>query len=233
MIGISTSPLQLLLVILAVVAYATVVHNDFVGFDDDYYITENPVVQQGLTWGGVTWAFTSFHCANWHPLTWMSHMTDVTLFGMHPAGHHLVNLAFHILSVLLLFYFLGNTTGAIFKSFLVAALFAVHPLHVESVAWAAERKDVLSHFFFALMLVVYARYARKPAWTSYVAVAALLALGLLAKPMLVTAPLLLFLVDYWPLQRFSLNKNGDAPLFSPAPKFSEIQIDKLSIWKFD
>ena len=196
------------LVLLTVLAYATVTRNEFVGYDDDYYITQNGVVRAGLTWPGVEWAFTTFECGNWHPLTWLSHMADVQLFGLDPAGHHAVNLAFHIASALLLFYFLGSVTGARGKSFFVAALFALHPLHVESVAWAAERKDVLSHFFFVLMLVAYARYARTRAFPWYAAVAVLLGLGLMAKPMLVSAPLLLLLIDYWPLDRFSLDRSG-------------------------
>jgi len=200
------------LVLLTVAAYAAVARNEFVGFDDDYYITQNEVVRAGLTWPGVKWAFTTFDCANWHPLTWLSHMTDVQLFGLEPAGHHAVNLAFHIASTLLLFSFLACTTGERGKAFFVAALFALHPLHVESVAWAAERKDVLSHFLFVLMLLVYARYARKPSFPAYGAVTVLLALGLMAKPMLVSAPLLLFLIDYWPLQRFSLERGGLAAL---------------------
>jgi Flp pilus assembly protein TadD len=200
------------LVLLTVAAYALAARNEFVGFDDDYYITQNEAVRAGLTWPGITWAFTTFDCANWHPLTWLSHMTDVTLFGMNPIGHHLVNLAFHIASALLLFSFLARATGERGKSFFVAALFALHPLHVESVAWAAERKDVLSHFFFILMLVAYARYARKPSLPAYGAVAVLLTLGLMAKPMLVSAPLLLLLIDYWPLQRFSIDRAGLAAL---------------------
>ncbi|MCX5770854.1 MAG: tetratricopeptide repeat protein [Candidatus Hydrogenedentes bacterium] len=196
------------LVLLTLAAYALVVRNEFIGFDDDYYITQNQVVRAGLTWPGIKWAFTTFDCANWHPLTWLSHMTDVQLFGLYPAGHHAVNLAFHIVSALLLFSFLGNVTGERGKSFFVAALFALHPLHVESVAWAAERKDVLSHFFFILMLPVYARYARKRSMGAYAAVLVLLALGLMAKPMLVSAPLLLLLIDYWPLERFSLDRSG-------------------------
>ena len=200
------------LILLTFAAYALVLRNNFVGYDDDYYITENPVVREGLTWHGAKWAFTTFEQANWHPLTWLSHMTDVELFGLNPAGHHVMSLALHILTALLLFSFLARTTGAAGKSFFVAALFAVHPLHVESVAWAAERKDVLSHLFFALMLVAYARYARKPDFGRYALVGALLALGLMAKPMLVSAPLLLLLIDYWPLQRFSLDRAGLANL---------------------
>ena len=196
------------LILLTVAAYATVMRNEFIGFDDDYYLTENPIVQAGLTWPGIKWAFTTFDCANWHPLTWLSHMTDVTLFGLHPAGHHAVNLAFHIASALLLFSFLARTSGEWGKSFVVAALFALHPLHVESVAWAAERKDVLSHLFFVLVLIAHARYARKPGFVAYGIVALLLAMGLMTKPMLVSAPLLLLLLDYWPLQRFSLDRAG-------------------------
>ncbi len=132
--------------------------HDFLGYDDEAYVTENPHVRAGLAWTGVVWAFRSFSVTNWHPLTWISHMLDCQLYGLHPAGHHLTNLLLHTASTLLLFLVLSRMTGALWRSACVAALFAWHPLHVESVAWVAERKDVLSAFFFMLTLSAYARY---------------------------------------------------------------------------
>jgi hypothetical protein len=160
--------------------------NDFIGYDDQEYVTENPMVQAGLTWQGVRWAFTSFYAANWHPLTWVSHMLDVEIFGMNPAGHHLSSVALHLLNTVLLFIVLERMTGALWRSALVAALFALHPLHVESVAWVAERKDVLSTAFGLLALLAYTRYVAGPNAARYALVAGLFALSLMAKPMLVT-----------------------------------------------
>jgi tetratricopeptide (TPR) repeat protein len=187
-----------------VAVYAPVRRHDFVYFDDQYYVTENPMVAAGLTWRGVVWAFTTGHAANWHPLTWLSHMLDVQLYGMHAGGHHLTNLVLHIVNTLLLFGVLQRMTGATGRSGFVAALFAVHPLHVESVAWVAERKDVLSTLFWMLTLWSYVSYVRQPRRGRYVLVIVLFALGLLAKPMLVTLPFVLLLLDYWPLGRVTL-----------------------------
>ena len=159
------------------------------------------MVNRGVTLAGLAWAFTTFHAANWHPLTWISHMIDCQLFGMN-AGHQLlVNALIHVANTLLVFWFLLRTTHARWPSALVAALFALHPLHVESVAWASERKDILSTFFGLLSLIAYSRYAEAPAISRYIWVAVTLALGLLAKPMLVTWPLVMLLLDYWPLGR--------------------------------
>lgn len=192
------------LVVITVTTYSAVGTFGFVNFDDPQYVQENAQVIKGLTWSGLQWAFTSGHAANWHPLTWLSHMLDVQLFGMQPGPHHLVNLLLHVINTLLLFGFLHRTTGAAGRSALVAALFAVHPLHVESVAWISERKDVLSTLFFMLTLWAYAAYANKRTVARYLAVFVLLGLGLMAKPMLVTLPFLLLLLDVWPLKRFSL-----------------------------
>jgi len=186
---------------LNLIAYASVRRFEFVDYDDIDYISSNPHVVTGLTWAGIRWAFTAGYSANWHPLTWMSHMMDVQLFGMNAGLHHVVNLLLHVLSTLLLFGVLRRMTGAMGKSAFVAALFAVHPLHVESVAWAAERKDVLSTVFFMLTLWAYVHYVRHPSWRRSSTVAACLALGLLSKPMLVTLPILLLLLDVWPLRR--------------------------------
>ena len=191
------------LVALTCVAYYGTLGNGFVNFDDDLYVTANHHVQAGLTPGGVKWAFTTGHAANWHPLTWLSHMVDVEIFGLNPAGHHFTSLLLHALNGLLLYWLLRRTTGHVARSLFVAALFAVHPLHVESVAWVAERKDVLSTFFGLLALLAYARYARAPGVGRYLVVLVFFAAGLMAKPMLVTWPLLLLLLDYWPLARLS------------------------------
>ena len=195
--------LALALVVLTVAAYSSVGSLGFVTFDDPQYITDNRHVSGGLTWSGVQWAFTSGHASNWHPLTWISHMLDVELFGLNPGPHHLVNLFFHVINTLLLFMLFQGVTGATVRSAVVAALFALHPLHVESVAWVSERKDVLSTLFFILTLMAYDRYTRDPALRRYIVVFVLLALGLMAKPMLVTVPFVLLLLDVWPLKRFN------------------------------
>ncbi|MGD0815520.1 MAG: tetratricopeptide repeat protein [Verrucomicrobiota bacterium] len=175
--------------------------HEFVNFDDNVYVYENPVVAGGLTFKGIVWAF-SFHAANWHPLTWISHMLDCQLYGLHPAGHHLTNVILHTATVIALFLVLRQMTGALWRSAFVAAVFAIHPLRVESVAWVAERKDVLSGLFFMLTIGAYVRHARNPLSAArYALVILLFALGLMCKPMLVTLPLVLLLLDYWPLQR--------------------------------
>lgn len=181
--------------------YVQVKDHGFITLDDDMYVTENPMVRAGLTWPGVKWAFTAQQASNWHPLTWLSHMLDSKLYGLNPAGHHLTNIGFHLADTLLLFLFWTRVTGALWPSALVAALFALHPLHVESVAWVAERKDVLSTFFWLATMGAYAWYASAPSVKRYLPVVLLFTLGLLAKPMLVTLPLVLLLLDYWPLGR--------------------------------
>jgi tetratricopeptide (TPR) repeat protein len=197
-------PDLLILLALAVVTfaiYAQVVGHQFITLDDPTYIQENPMVNRGVTRAGLAWAFTTFHAANWHPLTWISHMIDCQFFGTN-AGHHLViNALIHVANTLLVFWFLLRTTHARWPSALVAALFAMHPMHVESVAWASERKDTLSTFFGLLSLIAYVRYAEAPSIRRYAWVAITLALGLLAKPMLATWPFLMLLLDYWPLGR--------------------------------
>ena len=174
----------------------------FVNFDDDLYVYDTPEISRGLTINGVLVAFTHPHARNWHPLTSISHMLDCQLYGLNAGGHHFTNVLLHTIAVLLLFRVLRQMTGAVWKSVIVAALFAVHPLHVESVAWVSERKDVLSAVFFILMLDAYVRYARAASITRYLGVAVLFAAGLMSKPMLVTAPVILLLLDYWPLSRF-------------------------------
>jgi hypothetical protein len=192
----------LVLSLLAALPYLAVGGLDaFINMDDDVYVYENPRVLKGLTIEGVRWAFTAFHISNWHPLTWLSHMTDVTIFGNDARGHHLVNILLHSLNTSLLFLSLFRMTAALWRSALVAALFALHPLHIESVAWIAERKDVLSGLFFMLVLLAYEWYVRRGGRRRYLLVALFLALGLMAKPMLVTVPFLLLLLDLWPLGR--------------------------------
>ena len=193
----------LLIVVLTLAVYNPVARNGFVRFDDDHYVTDNPHVQAGLRWTTLTWAFTSFDQANWHPLTWLSHALDCQLFRLNPAGHHYTNLLFHAVNALLLFLILQWFTGYTARSLMVAALFAVHPLNVESVAWIAERKNVLCMFFLLLTLAAYGWYVRRPGMPRYLAVAALFALSLMAKPMSITLPLLLLLLDYWPLKRLA------------------------------
>ena len=184
------------------IAFEPVRHNEFVQYDDHTYVTENPHVTGGITHQSVTWAFTTPYACNWHPLTWLSHMLDCELFGLNPVGHHLTNLLFHIANSLLLFWLLKRMTEAVWRSFFVAAVFALHPLHVESVAWAAERKDVLSGFFWLLTMAAYVEYGRRPGIVKYLLVTLSFCLGLMAKPMLVTLPFVLLVLDYWPLRRF-------------------------------
>ena len=189
------------LAIVTLAIYAQAIGHQFITLDDPTYIQENPMVNRGVTLAGFTWAFTTFYATNWHPLTWISHMIDCQLFGMNAGRHLLVNALIHATNTLLVFWFLLRTTHARWPSALVAALFALHPLHVESVAWVSERKDTLSTFFGLLSLIAYVRYAKAPSISRYAWVAITLALGLLAKPMLVTWPLVMLLLDYWPLGR--------------------------------
>ncbi|MBI2690106.1 MAG: tetratricopeptide repeat protein [Acidobacteria bacterium] len=181
--------------------YAPVSGLQFTSWDDPEYVTDNPQVRAGLTGHGFLWALTSGHAANWHPVTWLSHMADVQLFGMKPGPHHLTNAVLHAATTVLLFLFFAGATGAVARSAFIAAMFAVHPAHVESVAWIAERKDVLSGFFFALTLLSYRFYVRNPVPARYALVFLLTAIGLMAKPMLVTLPFVLLLLDVWPLKR--------------------------------
>ncbi len=216
--GVSASPelfqspakrtllLCLLLTVVVLVAYNPVTHNGFVNFDDNGYITDNPHLRAGLTWATVKWAFTTYEQANWHPLTWLSHAFDLELFGLKPAGHHYVSVLFHAINAVLLFLLLQSATGFRWRSLMVAALFALHPINVESVAWAAERKNVLSMMFFLLALYAYGWYARRPGLGKtgllrYAVVMVFFALALLAKPQVIAFPFLLLLWDYWPLGR--------------------------------
>jgi tetratricopeptide (TPR) repeat protein len=199
--------LQILLIYLGLVlamaiAYEPVRHNDFVSFDDGMYVTENPRVNEGLSFESLHWAFTTTHASNWHPLTWLSHMMDCELFGLNPFWHHLVNLLLHTATTLLLFWILSRLTSTVWESAFVAAAFALHPLHVESVAWVAERKDVLSALFWMLTIVAYILYTQRTSIWRFSLVFLVFGVGLTAKPMLVTLPFVLLLLDYWPLRRF-------------------------------
>jgi tetratricopeptide (TPR) repeat protein len=198
----------LLLAVITFAAYASVANCVFVAFDDRNYIIGNLDIQQGFSWHSIKWAFSSFYSNNWHPVTWLSHMLDYRFYGLDPSEPHLVNLAFHIANAVLLFLLLDNLTTKLWPSVFVALLFAIHPMHVESVAWVSERKDLLSTFFLLLTLLAYARYAELTAakksmrWAVYGLALLFFALGLMSKPMLVTLPGLLFLLDFWPLHRF-------------------------------
>ncbi len=191
----------LCLTVLVVGLYEPVRNHDFIGFDDRPYVSQNNRVLAGLTREGIKWAFTAFHEANWHPLTWLSLMLDGELYGNYAGGYHWTNVMLHLANTLLLFLVLQRMTGAWWRSGFVAALFAVHPLHVESVAWVAERKDVLSGFFWFLTLGVYVRYVESPSAVRYFLVVVFFVLGLMSKPMVVTLPLVLLLLDFWPLGR--------------------------------
>jgi protein O-mannosyl-transferase len=189
------------LVGLTLIVYAQSRHFQFVNWDDPEYVTQNATVLGGLNWPSVWWALTTGHTPYWHPITWLSHLLDVTLFGLDAGAHHMVSVAIHVVNSLLLFWLLRRLTGSVGRSVTVAAIFAVHPLHVESVAWIAERKDVLSSFFLLVASGAYLRYVERPSWLRYSWVAGAFALGLMAKPMIVTFPVLLLLLDYWPLGR--------------------------------
>ena len=190
------------LILATLIVFWGVKNNQFIYYDDDIYVVNNQIVRAGLSLQGLIWAFTTLY-PYWHPLTWLSHMLDCSLFGLHPGPHHLTSLFFHIANSLLLFLWLQRTTRALGRSFLVAALFALHPLHVESVAWLAERKDVLSTFFWLLTLGSYTWYVESPCFKRYSLVLLCFCLGLMAKPMVVTLPFVLLLLDYWPLGRWA------------------------------
>jgi len=191
-----------LLVVVVLLLYLPVIHHNFIKlWDDDDYVTENIHVRSGLKLANIAWAFTSFELSNWHPVTWLSHMLDCQLFGLNSGAHHYVNVFLHAANVLLLFWILQQATGAVWRSFLVAAIFALHPLNVETVAWVAQRKSLLSAFFSLLAVAAYGWYARSGGWKKYLVIVCAFALALMSKPMAVTLPLLLLLFDYWPLQR--------------------------------
>jgi tetratricopeptide (TPR) repeat protein len=214
------------LVLLPLVPYWQVQHHQFINLDDDIYVTQNPEVRAGLSGETLRWAFSFDPLSYWHPLTWLSHTLDCQLFGLNPTYHHFSSLFIHIANTLLLFLALRRMTAAPWKSFFVAAFFALHPLNVESVAWVADRKNVLSTFFMILTIRVYVRYAEKPGWVQYIGVWVSMALGLLAKPMLVTLPFVLLLLDYWPLRRWKFHTMAEGEV-----SFQKIRICRLLIEK--
>ncbi|MGA3052925.1 MAG: tetratricopeptide repeat protein [Candidatus Korobacteraceae bacterium] len=209
-----TWALGILLVIATVALYYPVSGHPFVNYDDNVYVTENEQVKSGLNWDTLQWAFTTTEAGNWHPLTWLSHTLDYQLFQADPAGHHNTNLLLHVLNALLLFWVLRQATGFTGRSWMVAALFALHPVNVESVAWISERKNLLSMLFFLLALGAYRWYVREPRTGRYAVVAGFFALGLMAKPQIITLPFVLLLWDYWPLRRMAIV--GDQAAFDTA-----------------
>jgi len=216
----------LFLVAATLLCYGQVQNHDFINFDDPMYIADNPHVQSGLSRESFVWAFTTTHASNWHPFTWLSHMLDCSLYALDPSGHHLTNVLLHIVNTLLLFLLLVRLTAAFWQSAFVGALFALHPLHVESVAWMSERKDVLSAFFCLLTIWAYARYTERPNIHKYLLVIVLFAFGLLTKPMLVTLPVLLLLLDFWPLRRHKWSRalGEKIPMFFLAGLSSAVTI---------
>ena len=187
--------------IVTLIAYEPMRHNDFVNYDDFSYVKNNPNITEGMTLKSVTWAFTKSYSANWHPLTWLTHILDHQLFGVNPSGHHIVSLLFHIFNALLLFWLLSYMTGTFWVSAFVAGVFALHPIQVESVAWAAERKTVVSGLFWLLTMIIYVRYARRPNMLRYILLILIYGLCIMTKPVVVTLPFVLLLLDYWPLER--------------------------------
>jgi tetratricopeptide (TPR) repeat protein len=223
------------LIVSVLAAYEQVRGYKFVDFDDRQYVFENPHVKGGFTVGDVKWAFTTTRASNWHPLTWFSHMLDWQLFGPNAGGHHIVSLLFHIANALLLFLVLKRMTGALWQSAFVAALFALHPLHVESVAWVSERKDVLSAFFWLLTMWAYVWYTEQPGTKRYLLIVLFFALGLMAKPMLVTLPFVLLLLDYWPLGRLrwggkKMSPAGPAGLNRHPSSALHLVVEKLPLF---
>jgi tetratricopeptide (TPR) repeat protein len=225
--------LALVLAIATIALYYPVSHHPFVNYDDDAYVTENAHVQSGLNWNTVQWAFTTYEFVNWHPLTWISHALDYEMFQLDPGGHHETNVVLHALNTLLLFWVLLRATGSPGPSLVVAALFALHPINVESVAWISERKNLLSTLFFLLALGTYRWYAREPRVTRYAVVAALFALGLMAKPQVITFPFVLLLWDYWPLQRMFADRaeaSSENLATIPAKSFSWLILEKAPLF---
>ena len=209
--GKRTAILSLLLFLATLAVYNSVVHNGFINLDDNLYVTSNPHVQSGLNWAVVKWSFATFDQANWHPLTWLSFAVDWELFKRNAGGHHYVSLLFHAFDAVLLFWLLQSATGFTWRSLMVAALFALHPINVESVAWISEIKNVISMMFFLLAMLAYGWYARQPSLRRYALIPVLFALGLMAKPQIITLPCVLLLWDYWPLRRFGTNADHAGP----------------------
>lgn len=218
-----------LLAVVTIALYSPVGRHPFIAYDDETYVTRNAHVQAGLTWETLKWAVTATEASNWHPLTWLSHALDCERWGLNPAGHHWTNVAIHALNVVLLFLLLWRMTAGLWRSALVAALFAVHPLNVESVAWVAERKNVLSTLFFLLALASYVWYVRKPNVRRYLVLVVLFILGLAAKPMVITLPFVLLLLDYWPLGRIETWGAPSQTLPVPQSRLSQLVVEKLPL----
>ena len=233
-LGRHTLLLSILLVVAAVFLYYPAHGHPFVNFDDNLYVSENAHVISGLRWETVKWAFTTFDQGNWHPLTWLSHAADCQFYGLDPAGHHDTNLVLHVLNVLLLFWVLQEATGYAGRSAMVAGLFALHPINVETVVWISERKNLLSMLFFLLALGAYRRYALKPGAGRYAVVAFLYAMGLMAKPQVITFPCVLLLWDYWPLRRMLVagqeSSSQAGTTIIPGRSFSQLVIEKLPLF---
>ena len=219
----------LLLAVVTIAVYSPVIAHPFINYDDRDYVTENRHVQAGLTTQTIAWAFTSTDQANWHPLTWLSHALDCEVYGLNSHGHHLTSVLIHTANVLLLFLLLQWATGAIGASAMVAALFALHPFNVESVAWVAERKNLLSTFFFLLALAAYGCYARQPSLKRYAVVAGLFVLALAAKPMVITLPFVLLLLDYWPLARIQGWATPSPAFPAPQSSWSRLLLEKVPL----
>jgi tetratricopeptide (TPR) repeat protein len=218
----------LLLAVATLALYSPAIRHPFIfNYDDDVYVLNNAHVKAGLHWQTIRWAVTSTENSNWHPMTWLSHAMDCQLYGLNPPGHHFTNVLFHVMNVVLIFLLLVYATSAPGRSFLVAALFAIHPFNVESVAWIAERKNVLSTFFFLLTIGAYGWYALKPDVKRYLAVAALFVLGLASKAMVVTLPCVLLLLDFWPLRRIQGLSTDENAL--PQMRFSWLVLEKLPL----
>ncbi|MGC2108275.1 MAG: tetratricopeptide repeat protein [Candidatus Korobacteraceae bacterium] len=222
----------LLLLVAAVATYYPARSHPFLDFDDSKYVTLNSNVQAGLSWNTVQWAFTTYYASNWHPLTWLSHALDWQMFGPDPAGPHEINVLFHVVDVLLLFWVLERATGMAGRSAMAAGLFALHPINVETVAWVAERKNLLSMLFLLLALAAYRWYAKQPRAGPYVLVTVLFILGLMAKPQIITLPFLLLLWDYWPLERMSLRADGQGKqaVLYPPRSFVQLVVEKIPLF---
>jgi protein O-mannosyl-transferase len=242
--GLFSSPgkrnviLCLLLALTTLAVYNPVTHADFTNYDDDHYVYENSHIRAGLTWQTVAYAFRTFDAGNWHPLTWLSHALDYQLFHLNPAGHHYVSVLLHVCNAILLFLLLCRATSFVWRSLTVAALFALHPLNVESVAWVAERKNVLCTFFFLLAIGAYGWYVRRPGIKRYLVLATMFTLALMSKPMAITLPFVLLLLDYWPLQRMDLSLLDSAPATVDQPadshtakiSFTRLVVEKLPLF---
>jgi protein O-mannosyl-transferase len=218
-----------ILVFTCFLTYSRALSNGFIEYDDETYITQNRYVQAGLTRATARWAFSTTAGGNWHPLTWISHALDVQMFGLSPAGHHFMSIVFHTVNALLLFLLLCKATGALGRSLTVALLFALHPLNVECVAWAAERKSLLSALFFFLALAAYGWYVRRPSISRYGLLALSFALGLMAKPMVITLPCVLLLLDFWPLRRVNLQPQSEKGRDIGQRSFSYLLLEKTPL----